>query len=69
MPAARVYDQAVTSSADAWSDGPDGSSRWNGRFWAILWPPPVHGPVNAVNMLSPTDGWAVGSTGTIAHYR
>jgi hypothetical protein len=56
---------AARSATDVWAVGGTVAMHWNGRSWTRFGTPATHsgGGVVAVAVTSPTNAWAVGSTG------
>lgn len=68
-----LLDVSGTSATDVWAvgngSGVDGgvTAHWNGTSWTVV-PNPLTVDLNGVWANGPTDVWAVGEQGAIAHY-
>jgi len=62
-----LIDVWAVANNDAWAVGQNTIARWNGISWS-LWPSPTLATFWSIHMVSPSDGWAVGSGGTIIRW-
>jgi hypothetical protein len=61
-----IKDVDMLSSNQAWAVGSQAVLYWNGTAWSQQSVPGNF--LDAISMVSPTDGWAVGSGGDIMHF-
>jgi len=61
-----LTDVVTLPDGSAWAAGGDGLLHWNGRRWRRV--DPGLSSVNTLTALSPTDVWAAGGRGELAHF-
>jgi photosystem II stability/assembly factor-like uncharacterized protein len=66
-PGYSFYSLGAVSGSDVWAVGTH-ILHWNGDEWHLVHQPATH-ILNAIDMVSPNEGWIVGSHGVILYYR